>query len=88
MFKLGILLILFDVYVKYFRLEKYHDYLQNDTNIFGQYLYILSLCLLEFLLVHVVVRVIVARLLRGCYAIVKWVKRFNHLLKCQYSSTC
>jgi len=55
-------------------LEKYHDYLQNQqhTHVVAQYCYILSLCVLEFLIVHVIVRVAVARLLQDRYVIVKY----------------
>ncbi|KAI8978534.1 Arv1 protein, partial [Pilobolus umbonatus] len=53
-FRFAILLILFEVYIKWFRLERYHsDY---DTilhqPLYYQYLYILTLCIYEFIVFH------------------------------------
>ncbi|KAL7325818.1 hypothetical protein PS15p_208252 [Mucor circinelloides] len=54
-FRFAILLILFEVYIKWFRLERY--YTDYDTKfieqpLYYQYLYILTLCIFEFIIFH------------------------------------
>ncbi|KAK4519782.1 40S ribosomal protein S25 [Mucor velutinosus] len=54
-FRFAILLILFEVYIKWFRLERY--YTDYDTKfieqpLYYQYLYILTLCIFEFIVFH------------------------------------
>ncbi|ORY41236.1 hypothetical protein BCR33DRAFT_342640 [Rhizoclosmatium globosum] len=56
--KLAVILILFEVYVKWFTLEKYHgkaDFMATES-IYKQYLYILSLCVFESTLWHIAIR--------------------------------
>lgn len=53
--KLGALLTLFDVYVKWFRLERLHgkaDFPYRDMPTHIQYLYLLSQCIIEVAAVH------------------------------------
>ncbi|KAI8646491.1 Arv1-like family-domain-containing protein [Parasitella parasitica] len=54
-FRFGILLILFEVYIKWFRLERhYTDYDAKfiEQPLYYQYLYILTLCIFEFIVFH------------------------------------
>ncbi|KAF9943284.1 sterol homeostasis protein [Mortierella alpina] len=74
-FKLGVLLVLFDVYIKWFRLEHTPTFgevgFAQHALIF-QYLYILFLCIIEFLSFHFGVRLIVSLWYGGRYAILKY----------------
>lgn len=57
--KLGVLLVLFDVYIKWFRIEKYnakHGIEMQDQNILMQYLHILLLCVVEAIAYHAAIR--------------------------------
>ncbi|KAI8092491.1 Arv1-like family-domain-containing protein [Halteromyces radiatus] len=53
--RFAILLILFEVYIKWFRLERYctlYNSLFLQKPLYYQYLYILALCILEFVVFH------------------------------------
>ncbi|KAM3580287.1 sterol homeostasis protein [Umbelopsis sp. WA50703] len=66
--KLAVLLILFEVYIKWFRLEKYYtgsDSTFMEQPLFYQYLYILLLCIIEFLVFHIGVHTAIRWLFRG-----------------------
>ncbi|KAH8553867.1 Arv1-like family-domain-containing protein [Umbelopsis sp. PMI_123] len=66
--KLAVLLILFEVYIKWFRLEKYYtgsDSTFMEQPLFYQYLYILLLCIIEFVAFHLGVHIAVRWLFRG-----------------------
>ncbi|KAI7893576.1 Arv1-like family-domain-containing protein [Mucor mucedo] len=59
-FRFAILLILFEVYIKWFRLERY--YTEYDSKfiqqpLYYQYLYILALCIFEFIVFHCCINV-------------------------------
>ncbi|CAB4401370.1 unnamed protein product [Rhizophagus irregularis] len=74
-FKLGILLILFDVYIKWFRLEKYYTASNIpfiEQPVFLQYLYILFLCVIEFVVFQFGVRLAVSFYIGDKYAIIKY----------------
>ncbi|KAG0012756.1 sterol homeostasis protein [Entomortierella chlamydospora] len=74
-FKLGVLLILFDVYIKWFRLEQEATVIDvsfSQHALVFQYLYILFLCIIEFLSFHFGVRLIVSLWYGGRYAILKY----------------
>ncbi|KAF9168819.1 sterol homeostasis protein [Mortierella sp. AD010] len=74
-FKLGVLLILFDVYIKWFRLEQQATVIDvsfSQHALVFQYLYILFLCIIEFLSFHFGVRLIVSLWYGGRYAILKY----------------
>ncbi|KAF9134400.1 sterol homeostasis protein [Mortierella sp. 14UC] len=75
-FKLGVLLILFDVYIKWFRLEQERTEIEvvgfSQHALVFQYLYILFLCIIEFLAFHFGVRLIVSLWYGGRYAILKY----------------
>ncbi|KAI3659576.1 hypothetical protein MP638_002024 [Amoeboaphelidium occidentale] len=64
--RLGVLLILFDVYVKWFGLELLFgtDMFRSDTfiGLMGQYISILGLCIVEFIVFHSVIRSVVMML--------------------------
>ncbi|OBZ89490.1 Protein arv1 [Choanephora cucurbitarum] len=54
-FRFAILLVLFEVYIKWFRLEQYYtaygtQFIQQP--LYYQYLYILTLCIIEFIAFH------------------------------------
>ncbi|KAI7871284.1 Arv1-like family-domain-containing protein [Spinellus fusiger] len=54
-FRFAILLILFEVYIKWFRLERYdtaYDLTFVQQPLYYQYLYILALCVFEFIVFH------------------------------------
>ncbi|KAK9766782.1 sterol homeostasis protein [Basidiobolus ranarum] len=73
--KLGILLILFDVYIKWFKLERYYAKTKfpfGDQPLYLQYIYILALCLIEFLAYQFGVRLAVSFCLGSKYAIIKY----------------
>ncbi|KAF8923748.1 hypothetical protein BGZ58_002587, partial [Dissophora ornata] len=74
-FNLGVLLILFDVYIKWFRLEQEPTVVNigfAQHALVFQYLYILFLCIIEFLSFHFGVRLIVSLWYGGRYAILKY----------------
>lgn len=74
-FKLGVLLILFDVYIKWFRLEQEATVVDPgfaQHALVFQYLFILFLCIIEFLSFHFGVRLIVSLWYGGRYAILKY----------------
>ncbi|ORY94474.1 Arv1 protein [Syncephalastrum racemosum] len=57
--RFAILLILFEVYIKWFRLETYyadHDTAFIQRPLYFQYFYILALCIFEFITFHLAVR--------------------------------
>ncbi|KAI8886913.1 Arv1-like protein, partial [Backusella circina FSU 941] len=61
-FRFAILLILFEVYIKWFRLERY--YTEYDSKfihqpLYYQYLYILALCIFEFIVFQFSVNLVV-----------------------------
>ncbi|KAL0092115.1 Arv1-like family-domain-containing protein [Phycomyces blakesleeanus] len=67
-FRFAILLILFEVYIKWFRLERYDT--EYDVNFIKQplcyqYLYILALCIFEFIVFHCCVCMAVRWCFRG-----------------------
>ncbi|KAL1923921.1 uncharacterized protein VTP21DRAFT_6956 [Calcarisporiella thermophila] len=80
--KLGVLLVLFDVYIKWFRVEKMKDD-PNDANsdlalafmqqpLYYQYVYILTLCAVEFLAYQMSVIFAVKLCMGSRYAILKY----------------
>ncbi|KAF9164747.1 sterol homeostasis protein [Actinomortierella ambigua] len=75
-FKLGVLLVLFDVYIKWFRLEQQSAIIDvggfAQHSLVLQYLYILFLCVIEFLSFHFGVRLIVSLWYGSRYAILKY----------------
>ncbi|KAI9344861.1 Arv1 protein [Obelidium mucronatum] len=59
--KLALILILFEVYLKWFKLEKHYgrsDFMKTDT-LYQQYIHILGLCVLESVIWHSAVRMAV-----------------------------
>ncbi|KAJ3217753.1 sterol homeostasis protein [Dinochytrium kinnereticum] len=71
--KLAVLLVLFEVYMKWFQLEKAHDrndFFTTDTSISTQYFYILGICSLEFAAWHIGVRTCVWIYQRASHSIV------------------
>ncbi|KAI7899425.1 Arv1-like family-domain-containing protein [Cokeromyces recurvatus] len=61
-FRFAILLILFEVYIKWFRLERYYtEYDSKFTQLplYGQYLYLLAICVFEFIIFHCCVNLII-----------------------------
>ncbi|KAG0092687.1 sterol homeostasis protein [Podila epicladia] len=71
-FKLGILLILFDVYIKWFKLEQEVTMINSGFAQHALVLYILFLCVIEFLSFHFGVRLIISLWYGGRYAILKY----------------
>ncbi|CAO3682819.1 unnamed protein product [Rhizopus stolonifer] len=60
--RFAILLILFEVYIKWFRLEKYYttyDARFIEKSLPYQYLYILALCIFEFVMFHCFVHLVI-----------------------------
>ncbi|KAI9342744.1 Arv1 protein [Zopfochytrium polystomum] len=58
---LGVLLILFEVYLKWFKLEQYHgrsDFLEVDS-VVVQYFYVLAVCTIEAIIWHIAIRLAV-----------------------------
>ncbi|KAL4211725.1 sterol homeostasis protein [Rhizopus azygosporus] len=61
-FRFAILLILFEVYIKWFRLERHcteYDTRFIEQPLSFQYLYILALCIMEFAMFHLVIHLII-----------------------------
>ncbi|KAI8893879.1 Arv1 protein [Globomyces pollinis-pini] len=63
--RLGILLILFEVYMKWFQLDQIDEHLvYSDFPVYIQYLYVLTICVLEFLVYHGTIRLMAGVLQR------------------------
>lgn len=65
--KLGVILILFEVYLKWFKLEQHHgrsDFLTGVSSVFHQYMYILTISILETLVWHGAIRLVVPLAMR------------------------
>ncbi|KAG9289103.1 hypothetical protein G9A89_022412 [Geosiphon pyriformis] len=73
--KLGVLLIMFDVYIKLFRLEKPYPnkyFPFNEQPLFIRYIYILFLCVIEFIVFQFGVRLAVSFYIGHQRAIIKY----------------
>ncbi|KAI8987916.1 Arv1-like family-domain-containing protein [Mycotypha africana] len=61
--RFAILLILFEVYIKWFRLERYNTMEASSSffhqPLYFQYLYILTLCILEFIVFHFTIHMVI-----------------------------